>query len=100
VASVVYDHSDEMALRFRKTRNSAIMDVGRFERAAEFADIRPSRVRKEIALTVEQAADTWGRMLRDLPMPRQYSDYLLKRTQRLALVKGFEADFLRNLDTA
>jgi serine/threonine-protein kinase HipA len=93
VAYAVYDHSDEMALRFRNTRNSALMDIQRFQRAAEFAGIKPARVVKEIRETVEEAADTWKLLLQDLPMPEHYAEYLIERTQRLALTKDFDANF-------
>ncbi|MNU27313.1 Serine/threonine-protein kinase HipA [compost metagenome] len=93
VAYAVYDHSDEMALRFRNTRNSALMDIQRFQRAAEFAGIKPARVVKEIRETVEEAADTWKILLQDLPMPEHYAEYLIERTQRLALTKDFDANF-------
>jgi serine/threonine-protein kinase HipA len=94
VAGAVYDHSDEMALRFRRTRNAAIMDVYRFERAAAFAGFLPSDVRAEIGRVVENAADTWGTLLLDLPMPEQFAAYLLKRTHRLALTHDFCIDFI------
>ncbi|NTF18154.1 type II toxin-antitoxin system HipA family toxin [Agrobacterium rubi] len=93
VAGAVYDHSDEMALRFRRTRNAAIMDIARFERAASFAGFASSDVRDEIGRIVEKAADTWGSMLRDLPMPDTYAKYLLQRTQRLALAQEFGCEF-------
>ncbi len=94
VAGAVYDHSDEMALRFRRTRNAAIMDVYRFERAAAFAGFSPSDVISEIGMVVEKAADTWGSLLRELPMPEVFAGYLLKRTQRLALAQDFGCHFL------
>lgn len=94
VAGVVYDHSDEMALRFRRTRNARIMDISRFERAAAFAGFSPSDVSAEIGLVVEKAADTWGLLLRDLPMPEGFADYLLRRTHRLALSQDFGRDFI------
>jgi hypothetical protein len=83
-----------MALRFRRTRNAAIMDVYRFERAAAFAGFLPSDVRAEIGRVVENAADTWGTLLLDLPMPEQFATYLLKRTHRLALTHDFCIDFI------
>lgn len=94
VAGAVYDHSDEMALRFRRTRNAAIMDLARFERAAAFAGYDPAAVRAEVGYVVEKSADTWGPMLRGLPMPEQHSDYLIQRTQRLALAQDFGRDFI------
>jgi serine/threonine-protein kinase HipA len=94
VAGAVYDHSDEMALRFRRTRNAAIMDVCRFERAAAFAGFSPSDVRAEIGLVVEKAADTWASLLCDLPMPETFASYLLRRTQRLALAQDFGIGFI------
>ncbi len=94
VAGAVYDHSDEMALRFRRTRNAAIMDLARFERAAAFAGYAPSAGRAEVGYVVEKAADTWGPMLRGLPMPEQYADYLIQRTQKLALAQDFGRDFI------
>ena len=93
VACTVYNHSDEMALRFRNTRNSTLMDVRRFERAAEFAGMRPARVVRELKDTVEEAADTWKGLLRDLPMPDRYARHLIERTQRLALTEDFGLNF-------
>lgn len=94
VAGVVYDHSDEMALRFRRTRNAAIMDLARFERAAAFAGYAPATVRAEVGYVVEKAADTWGPMLCGLPMPEQYADYLINRTRKLALAQDFARHFI------
>jgi len=94
VAGAVYDHSNEMALRFRRTRNAAIMDIARFERAAAFAGFSPSDVRSEISMVVEKAADTWGLLLCDLPMPERYASYLIERTQRLALAQECGRSFI------
>lgn len=91
VAYCVYDHSDQMALKFRNTRDSTIMDLSRFEHAAKFSEINPDRVKKEVKLVVEKAADTWPTLLRNLPMPHEYADYLITRTRRLALVKEIVA---------
>lgn len=93
VAGAVYDHSDEMALRFRRTRNAAIMDSSRFERAAAFAGFSPEVARAEIGMVVEKAADTWGSMLHDLPMPEQYASYLMQRVHRMALAQEFGRSF-------
>ena len=94
VAGAVYDHSDDMALRFRRTRNSSIMDTARFERAAAFAGFASADVRAELGSVVEKAADTWGSLLRDLPMPEDYADFLLERAQRLALTQDFSERFI------
>lgn len=91
VAYNVYDHSDEMALSFRGTRNSRIMNLARFKRAASLVGVTEARVSKEIKTTVEIACDTWPSLLPSLPMPRKYSAHLLDRTRELALVQEFRA---------
>lgn len=65
----VYDHSDEMALSFRGTRNSRIMNVARFKRASSLVSVTEARVTKEVRKTVELAFETWPDMLRSLPPP-------------------------------
>lgn len=89
VAGAVYDHSNQMALRFRRTRDASIIDTSRFERAALFAGYSHLAVRDEIGAVVEQAADTWGSMMRGLPMPDCHAEWLLQRAQRLALTEEF-----------
>lgn len=93
VASFVYDHQNDMALRFRGTHNSRIMDLARFQRAAEFCDVPAARVKKEIKMVVEQAAAEWPSLLQDLPMPEDFAETLIERTKTLALVEEFGADF-------
>lgn len=93
VAFCVYDHSDDMALRFRNTRNARIMDLSKFSHAAKFCNINLDRVAKEVRLTVERAADEWPERLRGLPMPEKYASYLLERTRTLALVGEFDVSF-------
>jgi serine/threonine-protein kinase HipA len=93
VASYVYDHRHDMALRFRGTHNSRIMDLARFQRAAEFCDVPAARVKKEIKLVVEKAADEWKALLQDLPMPEDFAEALVSRTKSLALVNELDADF-------
>jgi serine/threonine-protein kinase HipA len=93
VASYVYDHRHDMALRFRGTHNSRIMDLARFQRAAEFCDVPAARVKKELKLVVEKAADEWQSLLQDLPMPEDFAEALIERTKSLALVDELGADF-------
>jgi serine/threonine-protein kinase HipA len=93
VASYVYDRRHDMALRFRGTHNSRIMDLARFQRAAEFCEVPVARVRKEIKLVVEKAADEWKSMLQDLPMPEDFAEALVERTKSLALVDELGVDF-------
>ena len=93
VASFVYDHRHDMALRFRGTHNSRIMDLSRFQRAAEFCDVPAARVKKELKLVVEKAADEWQTLLQDLPMPEDFAETLIERTKSLALVDELGADF-------
>ncbi|CAN7426582.1 type II toxin-antitoxin system HipA family toxin [Mesorhizobium sp. LjRoot246] len=94
VAAYVYDHSNEMALKFRNSRNSEIIGLNRFERAAELCGIPTQRAKKEIVETVEQAADEWPTLIRDLPMPQDYRDKLLERTAKLALTNEVGVTFM------
>lgn len=79
-----------MALRFRKTHDSMIMDTVRFKRAASFIGFSEARTRREVKLVVERAADTWGSLLQGLPMPDDYASTIVERSKSLALVKVFE----------
>lgn len=97
VAAYVYDHSTEMALKFRNGRNSEIIGLSRFERAADLCGIPAERARKEIIATVEQAADEWPTLIRDFPMPEGYRDKLLERTAKLALTNEVGVTFMTNM---
>lgn len=90
VSTVVYDRSDAMALRFRKTHDSRIMDTTRFKRAASYVGFSEAKTRKEVKLVVERAADTWGSLLQSLPMPDDYTKIIVERSKTLALMEEFE----------
>jgi serine/threonine-protein kinase HipA len=93
VAGYVYNMNNEMALRFRGAYDSRIMGLARFQRAAEFCDVPVTRVKKEIKLVVEQAADEWPHLLRELPMPTDFAKRLIERTKDLALAQEFGVMF-------
>lgn len=93
VASYVYDRRNDMALRFRNTHNSEIIALNRFRKLASLCDVPEKRLDKEVKLVVEQAADQWREMLKGLPMPDDLAQALIKRTQKLALVKEFKRLF-------
>ncbi|MCZ7862559.1 type II toxin-antitoxin system HipA family toxin [Agrobacterium salinitolerans] len=95
VATFLYDGSDDLALKFRNTNNGAIVGMARFERAAELCGISAQVVRKGVAHTVEQAADTWRGLLGDLPMPKEHAAKLLERAQRLQLTADVGVSFLQ-----
>ncbi|MBZ9792002.1 type II toxin-antitoxin system HipA family toxin [Rhizobium sp. 3T7] len=92
VASVVYDPSDKMALRFRGTHDSHIITSQRFQRAASLCGVPEKRATKEVRHVVEQAADEWRNLLQDMPMPEDYAKTLIARAQTLALTKEFESE--------
>jgi hypothetical protein len=82
-----------MALRFRNTHNSEILALNRFRKLASFCDVPQKRLDKEVKIVVEQAADQWRDLLKELPMPDDYSKALIERTEKLALVADFEIAF-------
>ncbi len=93
VASIVYDPSDTMALRFRGTHDSRIVTSARFQRAASLCGVPEKRAVKEVRNVVEQAADEWGQLLQDLPMPEDFAKALTERSRALALTDEFGARF-------
>jgi serine/threonine-protein kinase HipA len=93
VATFLYDGSGDLALKFRSTHNAAIVELSRFERAAELCGIPSKIVRKAIFDTVKQAAETWKPLLADLPMPRDYSVRLIDRANALDLTKEVGVSF-------
>ncbi len=93
VASHVYDHSHQMALRFRGTHDSRIIGMKRFMRAAQFCGISESRTQKQLKRVVERAADEWPKLLKDLPMPEDFASMIIARTHELALVNEFGVEF-------
>ncbi|MCV9964215.1 type II toxin-antitoxin system HipA family toxin [Pararhizobium sp. BT-229] len=93
VATFLYDGSDDLALKFRNTNNSAIVGMARFARAAELCGITENVVRKFVTHTVEQAADTWPALIGDLPMPADFAKKLVDRAQRLQLSGELNVSF-------
>ena len=85
VAFAVYDHSEQMALRFRGTKDASIIGLKRFAKAGALCGFGELETRKHVLRTVEKAADTWPALLHDLPMPEPYQQLLVKRVQGLAL---------------
>jgi serine/threonine-protein kinase HipA len=83
VAGVVYDPTDKMALRFRNTHDSTLITSARFQRAASLCGVSEARAKKEVRRVVEQAADEWRSLLKDMPMPEDFQGTLVKRTRRL-----------------
>ena len=66
------------------------MDTARFRRAASFVGFSETKTRKEVKLVVERAADTWGSVLQELPMPDDYARIIIERSKSLALMKEFD----------
>lgn len=93
VATFLYDGSDDLALKFRNTKSSAIVGMARFARAAELCGITDNVVRKFVTHTVEQAADTWPTLIGDLPMPTDFAMKLVERAQRLQLSGEMNVSF-------
>jgi serine/threonine-protein kinase HipA len=91
VAGVVYDPMDKMALRFRNTHDSKIINSSRFQRAASLCGVSEARAKKEVKRVVEQAADEWRTLLKDMPMPEDFQKSLVTRTNSLALMDEFKA---------
>jgi serine/threonine-protein kinase HipA len=91
VAGIVYDPTDKMALRFRNTHDSKIINSSRFQRAASLCGVSEARAKKEVKRVVEQAADEWRTLLKDMPMPEDFQKSLVTRTNSLALMGEFKA---------
>lgn len=98
VASWLYDRKESMALRFRNTRNPQIVDFARFVRAAELCGVPERAVLKAVRATVENAADTWRDLLKELPIPGEMATALIERAHSMALTKDAGASFLRRED--
>jgi serine/threonine-protein kinase HipA len=92
VASIVYDPTDKMALRFRGTHDSRIIKSTRFQRAASLCGVPEARAKKEVKLVVEQAADEWRGLLQGLPMSDDYTKTLITRAKSLALMQEFDKE--------
>jgi serine/threonine-protein kinase HipA len=92
VATVVYDQSESMALRFRSTHDSRIIDTDGFKRAASFVGVSEAKTRREVRQVVEQAADTWATMLEELPMPDDQAAIIIQRSKSLAVMQEFEKE--------
>lgn len=92
VAFAVYDNSNQMALRFRGTKDASIIGMKRFVKAGALCGFGELETHKHVLRTIEKAADTWPGLLNDLPMPVQFQQSLVRRLQRLALWQeaGFE----------
>lgn len=98
VASWLYHRKESMALRFRNTRNPQIVGFARFVRAAELCGVPERAVLKAVRATVENAADTWRDLLKELPIPGEMATSLIERAHSMALTKDAGASFLRRED--
>ncbi|CDZ56654.1 type II toxin-antitoxin system HipA family toxin [Neorhizobium galegae] len=85
VATIVYDGSNELALKFRDSHDSLIVGLARFQRAADLAGVPANVVKKEVTRTVEKAADTWGKMMEDLPLSGEHARIIMDRVKTLRL---------------
>lgn len=85
VAFAVYDNSDQLALRFRGTRDASIIGLNRFVKAGALCGFGELETQKHVLTTIEKAADMWPKLLKDLPMPEQFQQLLVQRLQRLTL---------------
>lgn len=93
VATIVYDGSNELALKFRDSYDSAIIGLARFQRAAELAGVPGKVVRKEVVRTVERASDIWKTILKDLPLSQEHGRMIMSRMETLRLVADIKASF-------
>ncbi len=85
VAFAAYDNSNQMALRFRGTKDAKIIGMRRFVKAGALCDFGELETRKHVLRTIEKAADTWPGLLKDLPMPVPFQHSLVERLHSLAL---------------
>ena len=92
VATIVYG-SNELALKFRDSHNSLIVGLARFQRAADLAGVPVNVAKKEVTRTVEKAADTWGKMMEDLPLSGEHARIIMDRVKTLRLVADAKVAF-------
>lgn len=84
---------DTTALEFGNRKNPYIMDLGMVEGAARLTKINPKILVKEAKRTVDQALDSWPTLLREMPVPADMKNRLLKRLQKLKLVQEVRPSF-------
>ncbi|MCX8570826.1 type II toxin-antitoxin system HipA family toxin [Aminobacter sp. MET-1] len=93
VATIVYDGSNELALKFRDSHDSLNIGLARFQRAADLAGVPANVVKKEVTRTVEKAADTWGEMMDNLPLSGQHARIIMDRVKTLRLIEDTKVAF-------
>ncbi|MGO4563835.1 type II toxin-antitoxin system HipA family toxin [Rhizobium sp. 2YAF20] len=93
VATIVYDGSNELALKFRDSLDSLIVGLARFQKAADLAGAPVNVVKKEVTRTVEKAADTWGKMTEDLPLSGEHARIIMDRVKTLRLIADTNVAF-------
>jgi hypothetical protein len=57
------------------------------------AGVPANVVKKEVTRTVEKAADTWGKMMEDLPLSGEHARIIMDRVKTLRLIADTRAAF-------
>lgn len=87
VPTVLYAPRDNLALEFVGSKTFETIGLAKFRRVAKFLDVDADRAEGEVRGVVRRALDLWPALIRDLPLPEEKADTLLKRLQTLHLVQ-------------
>ena len=88
VPTVFFNPKDDLALKFGGKRKFENIRTHEFERLANYVDVNPRVITREIDHTVERANDAWPDILKDLPWPKSLGKALAARWPHLALFEG------------
>jgi len=88
VPTFCLDNDDTFALEFAGIRQMTSVRLERFDRPSQLLEVEPRVVRRQVAATVERAADTWPSLLPELPLLKKHASVLRRRWETVALTEG------------
>lgn len=87
VPTVFFRPHDQLALRFAGAQTFEGVTLRRFRRTAEFLNLDPELVTREVARCVAVAVEAWPSIMADLPLSTERRSLLQKRLDTLPLAQ-------------